>query len=104
MKRRAVLSLVVAGSVGGCLGTGDAPPPEAVVDFDELPSEAQAEFETALHEDGLRECDVVLLDVEESYVEYEGSYYSIVVQQGDGTGDEACNDYFVQVEEVSGAS
>ncbi|WP_411967094.1 hypothetical protein [Haloferax sp. YSSS75] len=100
MKRRTVLGLVVTGSVGGCLGTGGGPPPEEVVAFDELPSEAQTEFETVLREGGLHKCDVALLDVEESYVEYEGDYYSVVVQQGDGNEDEPCNDYFVQVESV----
>ncbi|WP_410766705.1 hypothetical protein [Haloferax sp. DFSO60] len=100
MNRRLVLgSLVFLVVAAGCLGSG-APPSEDVVSFHELPSEAQTEFTTALEQGGIHECDVALLDVEKPLVEYEGSYYSVAVSQGDGTEDDPCGDYFVQVEKV----
>lgn len=104
MNRRTVLALLVAPTVGaGCLGSS-GPPSEEVVPYRELSPEAQSEFTTALERGGLHECDVALLDVERPLVEYEGDYYSVVVQQGDGAEGESCNDYFVQVEKVDVSS
>ena len=102
--RRTFLGVVLAVGVGaGCLGSRNdsSPPSEEVIDFDALPPEAQNEFVVALEQNGVKECDIALLDVEESLIKHRGEYYTYAVQSGSGGGSTAaCDKDFLNVEKV----
>lgn len=102
MHRRTILSVVL--SVGaGCLGfrNDSTPPSEEVINFDELPPDAQNEFVAALEQNGVKECDIALLDVEESVIKHQDEYYTYAVQSGPSSDSpEGCDKDFLNVEKV----
>jgi hypothetical protein len=119
MERRGFLSILFAGGVvTGCVGSGNdttspaeepgndtTPPADDVVNYEELPPDAQEEFVTALEQNGVKECDIALLDVEESIIRYRGEYYTYAVQSGPSSGSESeCDKDFLNVEKVEAFS
>jgi hypothetical protein len=55
----------------------------------------------ALAQDGLKECVIALLDVEQPLITYQGDYYTYAVQSGSG-GDstDECGTSFLTVQKV----
>lgn len=77
------------------------PAPEEVIEYDALPPEAQQEFRTALEQNGLKECEIALLDVDQPLIKYQSDYYTYAVQSGSGDDStEECGTDFLNVEKV----
>lgn len=104
MDRRTFLGTLLSIAAGaGCVGSGtnSTPSSEDVINYEELPTDAQNEFVVAMEQNGVKQCDIALLDINESIVKYKGEYYTYAVQSGpSGGATSECDKNFLNVEEA----